>query len=71
MSDYQKEFEIVDSKIAMSFSKPHESAYVASVRLTASEAREVAKKLNFYAEKLSENQSEEKRHPSPWHMSNQ
>ncbi|MFK3999863.1 hypothetical protein ACI2I3_00750 [Psychrobacter namhaensis] len=71
MSDYQKEFWIVDNKIAMSFSKPHESAYGASVNLTASEAREVAKKLNFYAEKLSENQLEEKRHPSPWHMSNQ
>lgn len=71
MSDYQKEFEIIGNKIAMSFSKPHESAYGASIKLTASEAREVAKKLNLYADKLSENQLEEERHPSPWHMLNQ
>ena len=52
MSDYEKEFKIIDNKIVMSFSKPHESAYGASVRLTASEAREVARNLDFYADKL-------------------
>lgn len=52
MSDYEKEFKIIDNKIAMSFSKPYESAYGASVKLTASEAREVARKLDFYADKL-------------------
>ncbi|WBF05286.1 hypothetical protein [Psychrobacter phage vB_PmaS_Y8A] len=71
MSNYEKEFKIIDNKIAMSFSKPYESAYGASVKLTASEAREVARKLDFYADKLSEDKVVEKRHPSPWHMSNQ
>lgn len=52
MSNYEKEFKIIDNKIEMSFSKPYESAYGASVKLTASEAREVARELDFYADKL-------------------
>lgn len=52
MSDYEKEFRIIDNKIEMSFSKPYESAYGASVKLSADEARNVARNLEYYADQL-------------------
>lgn len=52
MSNYEKEFRVIDNKIVMSFSKPYESAYIASVRLSADEARNVARNLEYYADQL-------------------